>query len=181
MGNGTEPIVAVSSAATATITTGVSAGSATEGDTGLFTRLGVPSPSGGEDNGNRGKLDSYQSYSPHHQQQHQPHHHSQHPQSGYMTVAGGPGTSDTPPLSSANMLPVTSVEAITTTSSQTHMAHQVQERGYFCVQNSYVAQLLLSTFCKHSLIIILLAILQTLDFGRTFLLHQWSLLEYPFV
>ena len=134
--------MAVSSAATATITTGVSAGSATEGDTGLFTRLGVPSPSGGEDNGNRGKLDSYQSYSPHHQQQHQPHHHSQHPQSGYMTVAGGPGTSDTPPLSSANMLPVTSVEAITTTSSQTHMAHQVQELDYFCVQNSYVAQFL---------------------------------------
>lgn len=113
----------VSSATTATVTTGLSSGSGTDGGTGLFTRLGVPSPSGGEDNG--GKLDAYQSYSPHHQQQHQPHLHHAQQQSGYMTVTAGPGTSDTPPLSSASIPPATSVEAITTTSSQTHMVQQV--------------------------------------------------------
>ena len=119
--------MAVSSASTATVTTGVSSGSGTDGGTGLFTRLGVPSPSGGEDNGNGGKLDAYQSYSPHHQQQQPHHHHAHQQQSGYMTVTAD--TSDTPPLSSASIPPVTSVEAITTASSQTHMVQQVKQVG----------------------------------------------------
>ena len=121
--NGAGSVIAAAPSATTTTTSGVS-GTSTSRDTGHFTRLGGPSPTSAEDNGNGSKLDAYHSYSPHHQQQQSHHHHAQ-LQSGYITATTSAGAPETPPLSSANVAPVTSIEAITTTSPQAHMIQQV--------------------------------------------------------